>query len=117
VWLAINSTEPSHQDYLQPAKLGAWMKSQNAIAARTLMDEDGTIGKAYGAKTTPHMYIIDTKGTLVYAGGIDSIPSANKDDIAKATNYVQQSLNEHGQGKTISNASTKPYGCSIKYKS
>jgi peroxiredoxin len=117
VWLAINSTEPAHQDYLAPAKLGAWMKSQNAIASRTLMDEDGAIGKAYGARTTPHMYIIDAKGTLVYAGGIDSIPSSNKDDVAKATNYVQQSLIEHGSGKAISNASTKPYGCSIKYKS
>jgi AhpC/TSA family len=117
VWLAINSTEPAHQDYLAPAKLSAWMKSQNAIASRTLMDEEGTIGKAYGARTTPHMYIIDAKGTLVYAGGIDSIPSSNKADIAKATNYVQQSLTEHGSGKIISNASTKPYGCSIKYKS
>jgi AhpC/TSA family len=117
VWLAINSTETAHQDYLAPAKLGAWMKSQNAIASRTLMDEDGTIGKAYGARTTPHMYIIDAKGTLVYAGGIDSIPSSNKDDIAKATNYVQQGLTEHSSGKAISNASTKPYGCSIKYKS
>jgi AhpC/TSA family len=117
VWLAINSTELAHQDYLAPAKLGAWMKSQNAVATRTLMDEDGAIGKAYGARTTPHMYIIDAKGTLVYAGGIDSIPSSNKDDIAKATNYIQQGLTEQSAGKAITNASTKPYGCSIKYKS
>jgi hypothetical protein len=116
IWLAINSTEPAHQDYLAPAKLGEWMKSQNATASRTLMDENGAIGKAYGARTTPHMYIIDAKGTLIYAGGIDSIPSANKADIAQATNYVQQGLTEHGSGKAISNASTKPYGCSIKYK-
>ncbi len=117
VWLAVNSTETAHQDYLAPAKLAAWMKSQNAVASKTLMDEDGTIGKAYGARTTPHMYIIDTKGTLVYAGGIDSIPSSSKDDIAKATNFVKLGLEEHSAGKAISNASTKPYGCSIKYKS
>ena len=80
------------------------------------MDEDGVIGQAYGARTTPHLFIIDPKGMLVYAGGIDSIPSARPDDIKTATNYVNQALGEVLGGKPISAAATKPYGCSIKYK-
>jgi len=116
VWLAINSTERAASDYLQPAALDNWMRSQSAAPTAVLMDEDGTIGQAYGARTTPHLFIIDPKGTLVYAGGIDSIPSARPDDIKTATNYVNQALGEAFGGKTISAASTRPYGCSIKYK-
>ena len=117
VWLAINSTESAHTDYLEPSKLGAWMKEKSSTVNATLMDESGSIGKAYGAKTTPHMYIINPQGNLVYAGGIDSIPSAREADIAKATNYVKAALAEAAQGKVISTASTAPYGCSVKYKS
>jgi hypothetical protein len=117
VWLAVNSTGTDHPDYLAPAKLGAWMKQQKAPATHTLMDEDGKIGKAYGARTTPHMYIVDGKGMLVYAGGIDSIPSASASDIPKATNYVKVSLSEMAGGKAVSNNVTRPYGCSVKYKS
>jgi AhpC/TSA family len=117
VWLAINSTGTDHPDYLAPAKLAAWMKQQKAPATHTLMDEDGKIGKAYGARTTPHMYIVDGKGMLVYAGGIDSIPTASASDIPKATNYVKVSLSEMAGGKAVSNSVTRPYGCSVKYKS
>jgi hypothetical protein len=117
VWLAVNSTGTDHPDYLKPADLAKWMKEQKAPATHTLMDEDGKIGKAYGARTTPHMYIIDGKGMLVYAGGIDSIPSASAADIPKATNYVKVSLNELASGKPVSNAVTRAYGCSVKYKS
>jgi peroxiredoxin len=117
VWLAINSTATSHSDYLSPAKLGTWMKEQKATATHTLMDEDGKIGLAYGARTTPHMYIVDGKGTLVYAGGIDSIASASAADIPKATNYVKVALAEIASGKPLSNNVTRPYGCSVKYKS
>lgn len=117
VWLAINSTERAASDYLQPAALDRWMKTQSAAPTAVLMDEDGTIGQAYGARTTPHIFIIDPKGTLVYAGGIDSIPSARPDDIKSATNYVNQALGEAFGGKPISAAATRPYGCSIKYKS
>jgi len=116
VWLAINSTERAASDYLQPAALDSWMKTQSAAPTAVLMDEDGTIGQAYGARTTPHLFIIDPKGTLVYAGGIDSIPSARPDDIKTATNYVTQALGEVFGGTPISAASTRPYGCSIKYK-
>lgn len=116
VWLAINSTERAASDYLQPAALDSWMKAQSAAPTAVLMDEDGRIGQAYGARTTPHLFIIDPKGTLVYAGGIDSIPSARPDDIKTATNYVNQALREAFGGQPISAAATKPYGCSIKYK-
>ncbi len=116
VWLAVNSTESSHPDHLPPAQLAAWMAKEKAAASATLMDESGTIGKAYGARTTPHMYIINPKGVLVYAGGIDSIPSANPQDIKTATNYVRQSLDEALAGKPVSMAVTRPYGCSVKYK-
>ncbi|MET0312636.1 MAG: thioredoxin family protein [Burkholderiaceae bacterium] len=117
VWLAINSTERASSDYLDGGKLVAWMKDRKSTPTATLMDEEGTAGKAYGARTTPHMYIVNPQGQLVYAGGIDSIPSARADDIAKATNYVKQGLNETLAGKPVSAATTQPYGCTIKYKS
>jgi hypothetical protein len=116
VWLAINSTEKGSYDYLEPARLVAWKKARQSAPTAVLMDEEGTTGRAYGARTTPHMYIVDPKGTLVYAGGIDSIPSSNPDDIARAVNYVKQGLAEALAGKPISQAVTRPYGCSIKYK-
>ena len=116
VWLAVNSTERAASDYLAPDKLAGWMKEQKAAPTAVLMDEDGVIGQAYGARTTPHLFIIDPKGVLVYAGGIDSIPSARVDDIPQATNYVNQALGEAFGGKPVSAASTRAYGCTIKYK-
>jgi peroxiredoxin len=117
VWLAINSTEREASDYLEPPKLVAWMNERKSRTTAVLMDEEGVAGKAYGARTTPHMYIVDPQGKLVYAGGIDSIPSSSTDDIKRATNYVRTSLEEALTGKPISNPQTRPYGCSIKYKS
>ena len=117
VWLAINSTETGHQDYLAPAKLGQWMTQQKAAPVATLMDETGTVGKSYGARTTPHMYLVNPQGTLIYAGGIDSIPSASAADIKTATNHVRVGLNEALAGKPLSKPTTQPYGCSVKYKS
>ena len=116
VWLSINSTERAASDYLPPAALNDWMKAQSAAPTAMLMDEDGVIGQAYGARTTPHLFIVDPKGMLVYAGGIDSIPSARPDDIGKATNYVNQALGEALGGRPISMATTRAYGCSVKYK-
>ncbi len=115
-WLAINSTEKAAADYLEPPRLVAWMKERKSVTSATLMDVDGVAGRAYGARTTPHMYIVDPQGKLVYAGGIDSIASSRAEDIKTAVNYVRQSLNEALTGKPISMASTRPYGCSIKYK-
>lgn len=117
VWLSINSTEKDSGDYMEPARLVAWQKERKLQPTATLMDEEGVAGKAFGARTTPHMYMVDPQGRLVYAGGIDSIPSSNKDDIAKAVNYVRQAVAEATAGKPVSAATTRPYGCSIKYKS
>lgn len=115
VWLAVNSTASEHGDYLSPQQMSAWMKQQGAAATATLMDEDGKVGRAYGARTTPHMYVIDPAGKLVYAGAIDSKPSSNKADIPSATNHVNVALAESLAGKAVSTASTRAYGCSVKY--
>jgi peroxiredoxin len=115
VWLAVNSTAQDHYDYKKPADMAAWMQSQKAAATHTLMDSDGKIGKAYSARTTPHMYVIDAKGTLAYAGGIDDKPSANPADVKTAKNYVNAALADVLAGKTVAQATTRPYGCSVKY--
>ena len=117
VWLAINSTETASYDYLAPDKLAGWMTQQKAAPTRTLMDVEGTVGQAYGARTTPHMYIVNPQGQLIYAGGIDSIPSSSADDVKKAVNYVKQGVTQALAGQALSNPTTRPYGCSIKYKS
>jgi hypothetical protein len=116
VWLAINSTERAAVDHLAPAALDEWMRQRAAAPTAVLLDEDGVIGQAYGARTTPHLFIIDPRGVLVYAGGIDSVASARVDDIKVATNYVNQALGEAFAGRPVSAAVTRPYGCSIKYK-
>jgi len=117
VWLSINSTAKANHEYMEPARLVAWQHERKVQSTATLMDEDGVAGKAYGARTTPHMYIVDPQGRLAYAGGIDSIPSANPEDVRKAVNYVRQGVAEASAGKPLSAATTRPYGCSIKYKS
>ncbi len=117
VWLAINSTAADASDYKTPQAMAQWMSGHKAAATATLMDADGKLGRAYGARTTPHLYIVDGGGTLVYAGAIDSKPSANPADIASATNHVKQALAETSAGKPVSQPSTRPYGCSIKYGS
>ncbi len=117
VWLAINSTATDAGDYLPPAEMAKWMQTQKAAASAMLMDADGKVGRAYGARTTPHMYIVDPAGKLVYAGGIDNKPSSNPADIPSSTNYVKAALGETLSGKPVSQANTRPYGCSIKYSS
>jgi peroxiredoxin len=115
VWLSINSTAKTSDEYFEPAKLVAWQKQRDARPTAVLLDEEGTAGKAYGARTTPHMYIVDPQGRLIYAGGIDSIPSSDPGDIKKAVNFVRQGLNEALAGKPVSAPVTRPYGCSVKY--
>lgn len=116
VWLAINSTDDASADYLTPPQLGRWMDEQGAVPTATLMDEDGRVGRAYAARVTPHMYIIDPQGRLAYAGGIDSIASARVGDIAQATNHIRQALGEIAAGKPLSVSTSRPYGCTIKFK-
>jgi peroxiredoxin len=115
VWLAVNSTHTGHYDYRKPADLAAWMQSQKASATHTLMDADGKVGRAYGARTTPHMYIVDAKGTLAYAGGIDDKPSSNPADTKTARNHVSAALADIAAGRPVAQAATRPYGCSVKY--
>jgi hypothetical protein len=117
VWLAVNSTHRGHYDHLEPASLAAWMKERRSAPSAMLLDEDGLVGRAYGARTTPHMFIVDPLGRLIYAGGIDSIASARSSDIAKAINYVNQGLGEALAGRTLTVANAPTYGCSVKYKS
>jgi peroxiredoxin len=115
VWLSVNSTSTDAQDYQPPAALAQWMQSQKASASHTLMDSDGKIGRSYDARTTPHLYVVNAAGTLVYAGAIDSKASANPADVAGATNYVKSALAETLAGKPVSTPTTRPYGCSVKY--
>ena len=115
VWLTVSSTNPNSSDYKKPAELAAWAKAQGAAPTAVLMDDDGKVGKAWGARTTPHLYIVNGAGTLVYAGAIDSKPSANPADIPGATNYVTQALGELKAGQPLSKPTSTPYGCSVKY--
>lgn len=115
VWLTINSTREGHSEYYSPQKMAGWMKQMNATPSATLLDPTGKVGRAYSARTTPHMYIIDPKGQLVYAGGIDDKRSTSQSDVKTAKNYVRVAMGEALAGKPISAASTSPYGCSIKY--
>ena len=116
IWLTINSSAPGLQGHVDGAKANAIRKEVGAQQSAYLLDPTGTVGRAYGAKTTPHMYIIDGAGVLRYNGGIDSIPSADQADIGKATQYVPQALAELAAGKPVSVSTSKPYGCSVKYK-
>lgn len=116
VWLSINSTQTGHQDYQSPAVLTQELKKFGATPTRFLMDESGAVGRAYGAKVTPHMYIIDPTGKVVYNGAIDDKRTANPEDVKTAKNFVVAAMEELKAGKPVSNASNAPYGCTIKYK-
>jgi peroxiredoxin len=115
VWLSINSSAPGKQGHVDAAAAAKIVKDKGAAPTLVLLDGDGQVGHRYEAKTTPHMFIIDAQGTLAYAGGIDSEPSADPADIATATPYVKNALDELLAGKPVTTAVTKPYGCSIKY--
>jgi peroxiredoxin len=115
VWLNISSTIPGHEDYYDPAALNNKTKEWGAAASSYLLDPDGKVGRSYEAKTTPHMYIIDGKGSLVYAGGIDDKRSSNAADIPAAKNFVKAAFDDMQAGKPIAVASSTPYGCSVKY--
>lgn len=115
VWLTINSSAAGKQGYLTQAAAKAFAAGQPSKRSAYLLDHDGKVGKLYGAKTTPHMYIINARGTLVYNGGIDDKPTPNPADIAGARNHVLAALGEVKSGKPISVATSRPYGCSVKY--
>ena len=114
-WLAVNSTAEMHSDYMAPDKLAAWFKQHNSAPTAVLMDTKGDLGRAFGAKVTPHMYVVDSKGTVIYAGAIDDKRSANPEDVKSATNYVVAALTDARSGKPVATAASNAYGCTIKY--
>ncbi|MDP9100236.1 MAG: thioredoxin family protein [Verrucomicrobiota bacterium] len=116
IWLSIDSSAPGLEGNLSPdqaeKKMAEWKTKQTAL----VLDPDGKAGRTYGAKNTPHMFVINPEGKIIYEGAIDSKATPNPSDIANSTNYVKVALEESLAGKTVSNANTKPYGCSVKYK-
>lgn len=115
VWLSVISSAPGEQGHVSADKANELTTTRGAAPAHVLLDEAGTIGRLYDAKTTPHMFIIDGEGRLVYDGAIDSNSSARVEDIEGATNYVSLALSELAAGQPVSTPVTRPYGCSVKY--
>jgi peroxiredoxin len=115
VWLTIVSSAPGAQGYLTPAAAKGWKAKEKAAFTDLLLDPKGVVGRAYEAKTTPHMYVIDKTGKLVYMGGIDDKPSADPQSLKGATNYVAAALADVKAGRPVAQAATRPYGCSVKY--
>ncbi len=116
VWLTICSSGEGKQGHYDNNTINEKLKERGASMTAYLIDEDGTVGKKYMAKTTPHMYIISPEGNLIFAGGIDNIKSTDTDDIKKSKNWVQIGLDEAMSGKEITEKTPTPYGCSVKYK-
>ncbi|CAA6678955.1 MULTISPECIES: redoxin domain-containing protein [unclassified Lentimonas] len=115
VWLQVTSTAVGKTGYLTAEELDAMRKSVGTHSTATLLDEKGEVGRAYGARTTPHMFLINPEGIVVYQGAIDSIKSARSSDIAKATNYVKAAYESAVAGEAIEKPTTPPYGCGVKY--
>ncbi len=115
VWLSVISSRPGAQGHVSAEKADELTRDRNAYPTAVLLDEDGEMGRAYDARVTPHMYIIDPEGMLLYMGGIDSNPSRNADDIPDSTQYVVAALNELAAGEEISEPVTRPYGCTVHY--
>jgi len=115
VWLTINSSAAGEQGDVSGTQANAYVAKVGGKQTAYLLDPSGKVGHLYGAKTTPHMFVIDKTGVLRYMGGIDSIKSTDKDDVAKATQYVPQALAELAAGKPVSVPTAEPYGCSVEY--
>ncbi len=117
VWLTVISSAPGAQGYVDGAAANELTKSRGAAPTAVLLDPDGKVGHLYDARTTPHMFIVNADGTLVYMGGIDDKATSNVADIGSAKNYVRAALGEVLAGKPVEQAVTRPYGCSVKYSS
>ena len=115
VWLSMISSAPGKQGHRTGPQADADTKDKNATPTAVLLDPSGSVGQQYGAKTTPHIFIINPEGKVIYRGAIDSIRSANSEDCGKAENYVRQALDAALAGKPVPIQDTKPYGCSVKY--
>jgi hypothetical protein len=115
IWLTVISSYPGTQGFVTPTQENEYLKNMNATPTAVLMDPGGSLGHLYEAKTTPHMFIIDPNGTLVYNGAIDDHPTSDQADIAGSKNYVANALKEALAGKPVTDPATRPYGCSVKY--
>lgn len=116
VWLSVVSSAPGKQGYYPPEEMKVQNQEHGNRASAVLLDPEGTVGMAYGARTTPQMYVIDPQGTLLYNGAIDDKPSSRLSDIEGARNYLVQAMDEAMAGMTVSQPMTQPYGCSVKYR-
>jgi peroxiredoxin len=114
-WLTINSSAPGKEGNVDAAQANAILEKRSAAPTAYLLDPQGVVGRAYGAKTTPHMFVIDPQGQLVYAGGIDDKPSTDQADVKTAKNYVRAALDEAMAGKPVTVPVSQPYGCAVKY--
>ena len=115
VWLQVASSAPGKTGYLSAEAIEALRSSTGTQATATLLDSDGKMGRAYGARTTPHLFLINPEGVLIYQGAIDSIQSARSSDIAQATNYLKAAYDSAIAGEPIEHSTTTPYGCGVKY--
>jgi peroxiredoxin len=115
VWLSVISSAPGQQGNVSPAEENDYLKKMSASPTAAILDPSGTIGRMYAAKTTPHMFVIDPQGKLIYEGAIDDQPTPDPDSLKGARNYLNQALNEAMAGKPVSTPVTQAYGCSVKY--
>jgi peroxiredoxin len=115
VWLSINSSAEGKQGQYAPEEMNKLASERGVKSTALLLDPDGKVGQQYGAKTTPHMFVIDPQGTLIYQGAIDDTPSADKDDVKTAKNSVKAALDAAMTGQPVAEPTTKSYGCSVKY--
>jgi peroxiredoxin len=116
IWLTVISSAPGTQGFVTPTQENEYLQKMSAAPTAVIMDPGGSLGHLYGAKTTPHMFIIDPSGTLIYNGAIDDHPTSDQADIASSKNYVSAALQEAMSGKPVAEAATRPYGCSVKYR-
>ncbi len=115
VWLSICSSAPGKQGHLAKEEWLKRMEASKVAATAVLLDADGKVGRAYGARTTPHMFVIDPAGKIIYLGGIDNRPNAKHEDVEGAENFVRAALESALAGKPVATPAAKPYGCSVKY--
>lgn len=115
VWLAIVSSAPGKQGHYAPDAMNARTEEMGGRASAVLLDPAGDVGRAYSAKTTPHMFVIDPEGRVVYMGGIDDVPTARDEDLEQAEQLVERALTEATAGIPVSRPVSQPYGCTVKY--
>jgi hypothetical protein len=116
IWLSVISSAPGEQGYVTAPQETQYLKTMKAAPTAAILDPDGTIGHLYQAKTTPHMFVIDPTGKLVYQGAIDDKPTTDQEDIKTAHSYLNEALTSAMAGKPVPTPVTRPYGCSVKYK-